>query len=353
MDETLKADTSEIQSKIDRLEAEIAAFEIQDKNTLEAYRLKFLVRKGKIAELFEQLKTAPPEQRPYIGKRLNELKTAAESRFEQAKAALEARETQSTPAPDLTLPGRRRFTGAEHPVQKVLSEMKEIFFRMGFTEAVGPEIERDDYNFTLLNFPDDHPARDMQDTFFLRKGAPEGDVVLRTHTSPVQIRTMLSQKPPIRIIAPGKVYRNEAISARSYCVFHQLEGLYVDKGVTFADFKATIYSFAQQMFGSDVKLRFRPSFFPFTEPSAEVDITCYLCGGKGCRVCKHTGWLEIMGCGMVHPNVLRNCNIDPDIYSGYAWGMGIERTTLLRYKIDDIRLLFENDVRMLSQFESI
>ncbi len=353
MDETLKADTSEIQSKIDRLEAEIAAFEIQDKNTLEAYRLKFLVRKGKIAELFEQLKTAPPEQRPYIGKRLNELKTAAESRFEQAKAALEARETQSTLAPDLTLPGRRRFTGAEHPVQKVLSEMKEIFFRMGFTEAVGPEIERDDYNFTLLNFPDDHPARDMQDTFFLRKGAPEGDVVLRTHTSPVQIRTMLSQKPPIRIIAPGKVYRNEAISARSYCVFHQLEGLYVDKGVTFADFKATIYSFAQQMFGSDVKLRFRPSFFPFTEPSAEVDITCYLCGGKGCRVCKHTGWLEIMGCGMVHPNVLRNCNIDPDIYSGYAWGMGIERTTLLRYKIDDIRLLFENDIRMLSQFESI
>jgi len=353
MDETLKADTSEIQSKIDHLEAEIAAFEIQDKNTLEAYRLKFLVRKGKIAELFEQLKTIPPEQRPYIGKRLNELKTAAESRFEQVRATLEAREAQAVPAPDLTLPGRRRFTGAEHPVQKVLSEMKEIFFRMGFTEAVGPEIERDDYNFTLLNFPDDHPARDMQDTFFLRKGAPEGDVVLRTHTSPVQIRTMLSQKPPIRIIAPGKVYRNEAISARSYCVFHQLEGLYVDKGVTFADFKATIYSFAQQMFGSDVKLRFRPSFFPFTEPSAEVDITCYLCGGKGCRVCKHTGWLEIMGCGMVHPNVLRNCNIDPDIYSGYAWGMGIERTTLLRYKIDDIRLLFENDVRMLSQFESI
>ncbi len=353
MDETLKTDTSEIQSKIDRLEVEIASCEIQDENTLEAYRLKFLVRKGKIAELFEQLKTTPPEQRPYIGKRLNELKVVAESRFEQAKAAIEARKTQSTPVPDLTLPGRRRFTGAEHPVQKVLSEMKEIFFRMGFTEAVGPEIERDDYNFTLLNFPDDHPARDMQDTFFLRKGAPEGDVVLRTHTSPVQIRTMLSQKPPIRIIAPGKVYRNEAISARSYCVFHQLEGLYVDKGVTFADFKATIYSFAQQMFGSDVKLRFRPSFFPFTEPSAEVDITCYLCGGKGCRVCKHTGWLEIMGCGMVHPNVLRNCNIDPDIYSGYAWGMGIERTTLLRYKIDDIRLLFENDVRMLAQFESI
>lgn len=347
-----KTDTSELHSAIERLRAEVAAFEICDKASLEAYRLKFLVRKGKVATLFDELKHVPPEQRPHVGKLLNDLKVAAESKFASAKAALDAHDVQQAPALDLTLPGRRRFLGAEHPVQKVLSEMKDIFFKMGFTEAVGPEIERDDYNFTLLNFPDDHPARDMQDTFFIRKGEGE-KVVLRTHTSPVQIRTMLSQKPPIRIIAPGKVYRNEAISARSYCVFHQLEGLYVDKGVTFADFKATIYSFAKQMFGSDVKLRFRPSFFPFTEPSAEVDVTCYLCGGKGCRVCKYSGWLEIMGCGMVHPNVLRNCNIDPEIYSGYAWGMGIERTTLLRYKIDDIRLLFENDLRMLSQFESL
>ncbi|MDW8465612.1 MAG: phenylalanine--tRNA ligase subunit alpha [Chloroherpetonaceae bacterium] len=336
---------------IEHVRKETAAFEIHDKATLEAYRLRFLVRKGKIAELFERLKAVPKEQKPQVGKLLNDLKAAAEQKYENAKAALEAQTQEEERPLDLTLPGRPRFLGAEHPVQKVLREMKEIFFKMGFTEVVGPEIERDDYNFTLLNFPDDHPARDMQDTFFLRKGAPEGDVVLRTHTSPVQIRTMLSQKPPIRIIAPGKVYRNEAISARSYCVFHQLEGLYVDKGVTFADFKATIYSFAKQMFGSEVKLRFRPSFFPFTEPSAEVDITCYLCGGKGCRVCKYSGWLEIMGCGMVHPNVLRNCNIDPAVYSGYAWGMGIERTTLLRYKIDDIQLLFENDLRMLAQFE--
>lgn len=350
MDE-IRLDTGDILDAIARVRAETEAFAIYDKASLEAYRLRFLVRKGAVAELFERLKAVPKEQKPQVGKLLNELKAAAEQKYEQAKAALEAQLRTEEPELDLTLPGRPRFLGAEHPVQKVLSEMKQIFFKMGFTEAVGPEIELDEYNFTLLNFPDDHPARDMQDTFFIRKGSPDGDVVLRTHTSPVQIRTMLSQKPPIRIIAPGKVYRNEAISARSYCVFHQLEGLYIDKGVTFADFKATIYSFAQQMFGSDVKLRFRPSFFPFTEPSAEVDVTCYLCAGKGCRVCKYSGWLEIMGCGMVHPNVLRNCHLDPNVYSGYAWGMGIERTTLLRYKIDDIRLLFENDLRMLSQFE--
>ena len=253
---------------------------------------------------------------------------------------------------DLTLPGRRYFTGSEHPVQKVLGEMKRIFSDMGFGIATGPELELDSYNFDMLNFPPDHPARDMQDTFFITSGNPGRDVLLRTHTSPVQIRVMLDQKPPIRVICPGKVYRNEAISSRSYCVFHQLEGIYIDKKVSFADLKATIYSFARQMFGADVKLRFRPSFFPFTEPSAEVDVTCYLCGGKGCRVCKKSGWLEIMGCGMIHPNVMRNCGIDPEIWSGYAFGMGVDRTVLLRYKIDDIRLLFENDLRMLRQFSA-
>jgi phenylalanyl-tRNA synthetase alpha chain len=228
--------------------------------------------------------------------------------------------------------------------------MKQIFSAMGFSIATGPELELDRYNFDMLNFPPDHPARDMQDTFFVTRGNPAGDVLLRTHTSPVQVRVMLDNPPPIRVICPGKVYRNEAISSRSYCVFHQLEGLYIDRNVSFADLKATIYSFARQMFGKDVRLRFRPSFFPFTEPSAEVDVTCYLCGGKGCRVCKKSGWLEIMGCGMVHPNVMRNCGIDPETWSGYAFGMGVDRTVLLRYKIDDIRLLFENDLRMLSQF---
>ena len=338
-----------IQESIARLKTEIESAEISDAQSLEAYRLKYLVRKGSIAELFEQMKSVPREEKPLVGKLLNELKQLAEAKFDQAKSQFAQQDTDTLEL-DLTLPGRKAFLGSEHPVQKVLGEMKHIFFGMGFSEATGPEIELDDYNFTKLNFPDDHPARDMQDTFFIRKGEGE-DIVLRTHTSPVQIRAMLAQKPPLRLIMPGKVYRNEAVSARSLCVFHQLEGLYVDKGVSFADLKATIYSFAKQMFGSDVKLRFRPSFFPFTEPSAEVDITCYLCNGKGCRVCKQSGWLEILGCGMVHPNVLRNCGINPDEYSGYAWGMGIERTTLLRYGITDIRYLLENDIRMLEQFE--
>lgn len=336
---------------IEKVKQDALAFDIQNKEDAEAFRLKFLVRKGLIPQLLDQMKSVSKEERPVIGKLLNELKTGAEQKFQEAQSRIASSQNHRKSEIDLTLSGRRQFPGAEHPVQKVLGDMKQIFREMGFSTAVGPEIELDDYNFTMLNFPPDHPARDMQDTFFISKGAPAGDVLLRTHTSPVQIRVMMNEKPPIRVICPGKVYRNEAISARSYCVFHQLEGLYVDTGVTFADLKATIFSFARQMFGSDVKMQFRPSFFPFTEPSAEVDITCYLCGGKGCRVCKHTGWLEIMGCGMVHPNVLRNCGIDPEVYTGYAFGMGIERTTLLRYKIDDIRLLFENDLRMLSQFE--
>ncbi len=339
-----------MEEAIRSLQQEISDFEILSDKDLEAFRLKYTVRKGLIADLFGQLKSVAPEERPRIGQLLNALKQSADRKVADADAALASTSAGKAPSLDLTLPGRRSFTGSEHPVQKVLGEMKQIFSAMGFSIATGPELELDRYNFDMLNFPPDHPARDMQDTFFVTRGNPAGDVLLRTHTSPVQVRVMLDNPPPIRVICPGKVYRNEAISSRSYCVFHQLEGLYIDRNVSFADLKATIYSFARQMFGKDVKLRFRPSFFPFTEPSAEVDVTCYLCGGKGCRVCKKSGWLEIMGCGMVHPNVMRNCGIDPETWTGYAFGMGVDRTVLLRYKIDDIRLLFENDLRMLRQF---
>ena len=340
-----------MENTIRSLQQEIIEFAIASTADLEAFRLKYTVRKGLIAALFGQLKSVDPSDKPRMGQLLNQLKQTADAKITEAEERLASTESSSSKRSiDLTLPGRRSFTGSEHPVQKVLGEMKSIFSAMGFGIATGPELELDSYNFDLLNFPPDHPARDMQDTFFVTSGNPGSDVLLRTHTSPVQVRVMLDQKPPIRVICPGKVYRNEAISSRSYCVFHQLEGLYIDKKVSFADLKATIYSFAKQMFGTDVKLRFRPSFFPFTEPSAEVDVTCYLCGGKGCKVCKKSGWLEIMGCGMVHPNVMRNCGIDPEEWSGYAFGMGVDRTVLLRYKIDDIRLLFENDLRMLRQF---
>ena len=339
-----------MENTIRSLQQEIIDFEINTPEDLQNFRLRYTVRKGLIAALFSQLKSVDPAEKPRIGQLLNELKQSADARLSDAEEKHATTTSESSKGIDLTLPGRRYFTGSEHPVQKVLGEMKKIFSDMGFGIATGPELELDHYNFDMLNFPPDHPARDMQDTFFITNGNAESDVLLRTHTSPVQVRVMLDQKPPIRVICPGKVYRNEAISARSYCVFHQLEGLYIDKNVSFADLKATIYSFARQMFGTDVKLRFRPSFFPFTEPSAEVDVTCYLCGGKGCRVCKKSGWLEIMGCGMVHPNVMRNCGIDPETWSGYAFGMGVDRTVLLRYKIDDIRLLFENDLRMLKQF---
>ncbi|MCG8342449.1 MAG: phenylalanine--tRNA ligase subunit alpha [Chlorobiales bacterium] len=340
-----------MKSSIESLQQEIDRFIIESSDELETFRFRFMVRKGSIAELFNRLKNVPKAERPAYGQLLNRLKQSAEKKYDTAKKQLDALSSGHREQHfDLTLPGRTEYVGSEHPVQKVLGDMKQIFRAMGFTIATGPELERDSYNFDLLNFPANHPARDMQDTFFITREEGENNLLLRTHTSPVQIRVMLDEKPPIRVICPGKVYRNEAISARSYCVFHQLEGLYIDKNVSFADLKATVYSFAEQMFGSNVQLRFRPSFFPFTEPSAEVDVTCYLCGGKGCRVCKQSGWLEILGCGMVHPNVLRNCSIDPEEFSGFAFGMGVDRTALLRYKIDDIRLLFENDVRMLEQF---
>ncbi|ARM30121.1 phenylalanine--tRNA ligase subunit alpha [Prosthecochloris sp. HL-130-GSB] len=341
-----------MKNSITSLEQEIREFTISDTESLEEFRIRFLVRKGSVATLFKQLKDVSPEERPATGQLLNRLKTAAEKKFEDASTQLASSAvSQTARTEDPTLPGRTMFLGTEHPVQKVLGDMKQIFSAMGFGIRTGPELECGSYNFDKLNFPPDHPARDMQDTFFVSTGnTREDDVLLRTHTSPVQIRVMLDEPPPIRVICPGKVYRNEAISARSYCVFHQLEGLYIDRNVSFADLKATIYSFARQMFGADVQLRFRPSFFPFTEPSAEVDVSCYLCSGKGCKVCKNSGWLEILGCGMVHPNVLKNCGIDPEKYSGYAFGMGVDRTALLRYRIDDIRLFFENDARMLEQF---
>jgi len=312
---------------------------------LELYRLKYLVRKGIVQQMFEALKTAGSEERPLLGKALNELRKTAQQLYDDKKRDLEQSKTTSGEGIDLTIPGRRRPVGTKHPVTQALEDMTDIFKSMGFAVALGPEIEDDFHNFEALNFPPDHPARDMQDTFFLDKTA-----LLRTHTSPVQIRVMMNRKPPIRHIMPGRVYRNEAISARSYCMFHQLEGLAVDEKITFAELKGTLATFAKKFFGSTVKYVFRPSFFPFTEPSAEMDISCFLCKGKGCRVCKQTGWLEILGCGMVDPNVFKAVGYDPEEVTGYAFGMGIDRTALLLYGIDDIRMLYENDVRLLNQF---
>jgi phenylalanyl-tRNA synthetase alpha chain len=312
---------------------------------LDRIRLTYFVRKGKIAELFDQLRTVPPAEKPLVGKLLNELRNTVQNAFDARQTVVGVAAKGKTDYIDLTIPGRLRPVGTKHPVTQTLDEMKRIFMNLGFSVADGPEAEDDYHNFGALNFPPDHPARDMQDTFFI------GDqVLLRTHTSPVQIRVMENQKPPIRAIMPGRCYRNEAINTRSYCMFHQIEGLYVDRHVTFGELKGTLFAFARQYYGQDIKYRFRPSFFPFTEPSAEMDITCYLCHGKGCRVCKHTGWLEILGCGMVDPNVFKAVGYDPEEVTGYAFGMGIERVALLRHGIDDIRILFENDVRFLNQF---
>ncbi len=311
---------------------------------LEQLRVAYLARSGRIPALFEGLKNASAAEKPLLGKALNELRAMTQAQFDAKKGELELAMKPSASI-DLTLPGRPRPIGSKHPVMQSMEEMKRIFVNMGFSVASGPEIESDYYNFGALNFPPDHPARDMQDTFFISE-----KVLLRTHTSPVQIRVMEKQKPPVRVIMPGRVYRNEAVSARSLVMFHQIEGLYVDQGVTFSELKGTLVSFAKQFYGSSLKYRFRPSFFPFTEPSAEMDITCYICSGKGCRVCKYSGWLEIVGSGMVHPNVLKNVGYDSEKYTGFAFGFGVERPTILRHGIDDIRLLYENDVRFLRQF---
>ncbi len=328
-----------------RTEIEDELRSVASSDALENFRLKHLVRKGSIARLFSAMRSLPSERRPSIGRSLNELRTFAESAYQSKKSDLEVSPKGAEEYLDLSLPGRRNPIGTKHPITQTYEEIRQIFFGMGFRVAEGPEIEDDYHNFEALNFPPDHPARDMQDTFFIKP-----DVVLRTHTSPVQIRIMEQEKPPVRFIMPGKVYRNEAISARSYCLFHQVEGLYVDVGVTFSELKGTLVSFARQFFGNSIKYRFRPSYFPFTEPSAEMDISCFICGGRGCRVCKGGGWLEILGAGMVDPNVFRFVDYNAEKYSGYAFGMGIERIAMLRYGIDDIRIFFENDVRFLNQF---
>lgn len=332
--------------------------QIDGADQLETYKLAHLTRKGTIAAMFDNLRAVPKDEKPQAGKELNQLRQLVEERFKEKENTLGAGKPADMLHLDLTMPGRTvpvSVPGHEHPLMKALNEMIAIFERMGFAVEYGTEIEDDEHNFGKLNFPADHPARDMQDTFFVRPssestGAETAPLLLRTHTSPVQIRLMERQKPPIRAIMPGRVYRNEAASARSAVAFFQLEGLVVDKGVTMGDLKGVLLSFAKQFFGSDAKIRLRPSFFPFTEPSAEVDVSCYICGGKGCRVCQDTGWLEILGAGMVHPNVLSACGIAPDVYTGYAFGFGIDRTTMMRYGISDIRDLYENDYRFLEQF---
>jgi phenylalanyl-tRNA synthetase alpha chain len=319
---------------------------LNNSEAIENFRMEYLVKKGKIQQLFDKMKELPKEEKPIIGKELNLLRKFVEDEFKELKNKISSNQDAKQDI-DLTLPGRSQFAGSKHPVVETMHEMISIFESIGFTVAEGPEIEDEYHNFDALNFPPDHPARDMQDTFFLKTGE---NLLLRTHTSPVQIRVMQSQKPPIRTIMPGRVYRNEAINARSLAEFHQIEGLYINKKVTFAELKGTLMTFAKKMYGENSKFRFRPSFFPFTEPSAELDMSCFLCGGKGCKICKHTGWLEILGCGMVHPNVLKAGGIDPEEYSGFAFGFGIERVALLRTGIDDIRLLYENDIRVLEQF---
>jgi phenylalanyl-tRNA synthetase alpha chain len=340
-----------MQEEIKKIQDEINAFIISNESDLDNFRIDFVGRKGRLASLFDQLKNVPSEERRDVGQTLNGLKNLAETKFAEAQENFSNTQVDVKSPDDLTI-SDPISQGSLHPLTMVRARILEIFNRMGFSVSDGPEIETDFYNFTALNFPANHPAREMQDTFFIEKGAGEiqDDVLLRTHTSNVQIRLMQHQKPPIRSVMPGRVFRNEAISARAHCLFHQVEGLYVDENVSFKDLKDTLYHFAKEMFGKDTKVRFRPSYFPFTEPSAEMDITCLLCKGEGCNVCKQAGWVEIAGAGMVDPNVLENVGIDSTKYNGFAFGMGIERITMLKYQIKDLRLFTENDVRFLKQF---
>lgn len=337
---------TELVSQIERYKAEIADFNADNAEALETFRIKFLGTKGLVKSLMGEMKNVPNEQKREFGQIMNSFKQVAEERYETLKTALE-NNTEFSFNYDITLPGDALPLGSRHPISLVRNRIVDIFKRLGFAVAEGPEIEDDWHNFGALNLPEDHPARDMQDTFYISQ---DPAWLLRTHTSNVQIREMEKGQLPIRLIMPGKVYRNETISARAHCFFHQVEGLYVAENVSFADLKQTLYFFVKEMFGQSVKIRFRPSYFPFTEPSAEMDISCLICGGKGCNVCKHTGWVEILGCGMVHPNVLQNCGIDPNKYTGFAFGMGIERITMLKYGVKDLRLFSENDVRFLKQF---
>lgn len=334
--------------KINKLLAEVETLKAASVDEVEAIRIKFLSKKGEISALMDEFRTVAADQKREIGMKLNVLKVKTQEKLNELKESLE--NNQSTDESiDLTRTAAPIPLGSRHPLSIVKKDICDIFRRLGFTIAEGPEIEDDWHVFSSLNFAEDHPARDMQDTFFI---SHEPQVLLRTHTSSVQTRVMEKQQPPIRIICPGRVYRNEAISYRAHCFFHQVEALYIDKNVSFADLKQALLYFAKEMFGVDTKIRLRPSYFPFTEPSAEMDISCNICGGKGCPFCKHTGWVEILGCGMVDPNVLDNCGIDSKVYTGYALGMGIERITNLKYRVKDLRLFSENDKRFLEQFES-
>jgi phenylalanyl-tRNA synthetase alpha chain len=343
-----------IKERIQELMSQVEQMQAQSAEQMEALRIKYLSKKGEITELFNQFREVPKEEKKELGMQLNALRQLAESRLQEMREAFEA-QLAAEDKPDLTRTPEPIALGTRHPLSLTKEEIVDIFSRLGFTVAEGPEVEDDKHVFGMLNFAPEHPARDMQDTFFVEK--EEGvqkptDILLRTHTSSVQTRVMTSQKPPIRVLCPGRVYRNEAISARAHCFFHQVEGLYIDKNVSFADLRQALMYFAKEMFGPDTKIRLRPSYFPFTEPSAEMDISCNICGGTGCGFCKQTGWVEILGCGMVDPNVLESCGIDSKEYSGYAFGMGVERITNLKYRVKDLRLFSENDVRFLQQFES-
>ncbi len=338
-----------MKNKISSLLKEVHNFKAETKEELESFRIKLLGSKGKIKTLFADFKNVPNEQKKEVGQLINELKNKTQNKIDEFKTKLQTT-TNNTEKLDLTKPPFPINIGSRHPISIIRNEMIDIFSRIGFTVSEGPEIEDDWHNFSALNLPLEHPARDMQDTFFVKSN--DGERVLRTHTSSVQVRVMENSKPPIRTISPGRVYRNEAISARSHCFFHQIEGLYIAENVSFADLKQTLMFFAKEMFGENTKIRLRPSYFPFTEPSAEVDVSCSICNGKGCNVCKYTGFLEIGGCGMVDPNVLDNCNIDSKKYTGFAFGWGIERIAMLKYKINDLRLYSAGDVRFLNQFKS-
>ncbi|MBQ0130526.1 MAG: phenylalanine--tRNA ligase subunit alpha [Bacteroidales bacterium] len=335
-----------MKEKIEQILNEVRNFNAENKDELENFRITYLSKKGVIPALFADFKNVSPELRKEMGMRLNELKNTVQEKVEEQLQKFESQHS-SEAGFDMSMPANE-MKGARHPLSIVRRDINEIFEHLGFTIADGPEVEDDFHVFSALNFPPDHPARDMQDTFFINK-AP--DVLLRTHTSSIQVRVMEQGKLPIRIIAPGRVFRNEAISARAHCIFHQIEGLYIDENVSFADLKQTLYHFVQEFFGEGTKVRFRPSYFPFTETSAEMDISCNICGGKGCNICKHTGWVEILGCGMCDPNILISSGIDPEKYTGFAFGMGVERIAMLKYQINDLRLFFENDLRFLEQFD--
>lgn len=341
--------------QIEQYRQEIAAFVAANAEDVENFRIKWLGTKGLVKAIMGEMKNVPNDQKKAFGQILNEFKGFTEARLEEMQASYTSATAAKSAVLDLSLPGDPVTVGSRHPLTLVKNEMVSIFKRLGFAVAEGPEIEDDWHNFGAMNLPEDHPARDMQDTFYIRK--PEDGNgptwLLRTHTSSVQARVMEHQKPPIRVICPGRVYRNETISARAHCFFHQVEGLYIDENVSFADLKQTLYFFVQEMFGKDVKVRFRPSYFPFTEPSAEMDISCLICEGKGCNICKHTGWVEILGSGMVHPKVLENFGIDSTKYTGFAFGMGVERITQLKYQVNDLRLYSQNDVRFLKQFTGV